>query len=71
MLHYGIYIAHGNKKFDARNICMFPEKNIEYNTKSIMFYEDNTKYNNNFTSNLDNLQKPILVVKFLKKVELV
>ena len=44
-----------------------PEKSIEYSTKSIMFFDDNTNYNNNFLANLENNQDPEQAVTSLGK----
>ena len=45
----------------------FPTKTTKYYTKSIMFFDDNTDYNNNFTINLESLQNPQLAVTLLEK----
>ena len=44
-----------------------PTKTTEYSTKSIMFFDDNTNYNNNFTANLESLKNPQLAVTSLEK----
>ena len=44
-----------------------PTKTLEYSTKSIMFFDDNTNYNNNFTANLNTLQDPQQAVTSLEK----
>ena len=40
---------------------------MEYSTKSIMFFDDNTNYNNNFIGNLETLQNPEQAVTLLEK----
>ena len=44
-----------------------PTKSIEYSIKSIMFFDNNTNYNNNFIANLETLQDPEQAVTLLEK----
>ena len=44
-----------------------PTKTIKYSTKSIMFFDDNTNCNINFTANLESLQNTQLAVTSLEK----
>ena len=44
-----------------------PIKSMEYTTKSIMFFDNNTNYKNNFIENLETIQNKEKEVILLEK----